>query len=259
LGASGSPVDARRYDTLDSVRHHDVLESLRQHPGVTDATDTARLAKRLDHFFDKERVALGLACEQGLKIVGQTLGDEHRARHRDAFLGRQSTSHEAGLIAPLAEGVRVPCSIGQDDEDATRGKTIRDERQVFFRRLVRPVDVFVDDHLRMDLRGLEEEATQGVEQLAPTLLGIHARHGRIAGVDADEVADIRNDRPQIFAERENSILKPANHCFFVIALLDTEPSAERIDQRMEGDRLTERDATSFLPCCAVTDLLTELV
>src|SRR5215470_3238707 len=86
LGRLREPVDARRDDTLDSVRHHDVLESLRQHPGVTDAPDTARLAKRLDHFFDKERVALGLAREQGLKIVGQTLGDEHRARHRDALL-----------------------------------------------------------------------------------------------------------------------------------------------------------------------------
>jgi len=73
---------------LDGVRHEDVFESLRQSVALPRTPDTAGLSERLDDLLDEERVALRPAYEQGLKVIGQTLGDEHRARHRDAVSDR---------------------------------------------------------------------------------------------------------------------------------------------------------------------------
>src|SRR5262245_5339015 len=186
-------------------------------------------------------------------------GNKHRTRHRDAIVDPQRFRHDAGLIAPLPEGRSVASAIGQDKEDTTRRKAIRDERQVLFGRLVRPVDVFVDHHLGTNLRSLKEQATQSVEQLATTLLRIHARDGRVARVDANEVTDVRDGRLQVLAQLEDFTLELFRHRLLVVAVLDSEAPAEGVDQRMEGDRLTEGDASPFLPGGPVAETLAELV
>src|SRR4249920_436011 len=53
--------------------------------------------------------------------------------------------------------------------------------------------------------------------------------------------------------------EPAGDRVLVVALLDSEAPAERVDQRVEGDRLAERDATAFLPGGPITDPLTQLI
>jgi len=121
------------------------------------------------------------------------------------------------------------------------------------------VDVLVDDHLGVDLGGVQKQAPQSVEQFAAPLLGIHARHRGVTRIESDEVANIRHDRSQIRAEREDFTFKLDADGLFVVPVIDSGAPAEGVDQRVKRDRLTERDATALLPSGPVTNALTELV
>ena len=108
------------------------------------------------------------------------------------------------------------------------------------------MDVLEDDHLWQALGLAEHEPAKGVEQLTPTLLGIHVRNGGVAGVDAEEVADVGEDRPQIITERQHGALDLVDDRVLVVAILDPELPPQEVDQRVEG-RWTGRTRRSVLP------------
>src|SRR5262245_50598938 len=70
LGALGESIDPRRDDALDRIRDENVFESRCKRVALSDTPYSSGFPKRLDEFLDERRVALRLACEQGLEVVG---------------------------------------------------------------------------------------------------------------------------------------------------------------------------------------------
>src|SRR5262245_3302450 len=106
---------------------------------------------------------------------------------------------------------------------------------------------------------MQKKAPQGVKQFAAPLLGIHVRDRRVTRIKSDEVANIRHDRPEIRAEREDFPFKLDANRLFVVAVIDSEASPNSVDQRVKRDRLTVGNATPLVPSGPVTDTLPELI
>jgi hypothetical protein len=120
------------------------------------------------------------------------------------------------------------------------------------------VDVLEDHHLRQALGFAQHQPAERVEQLPPTLLRIHAGHGLVVGVDAEEVADVGPDRSQILGEPQDSALDLCDDLVLVIAVLDSELPPHEVDQGMKGDRAAKREAAAFHPARLAPDPPTQL-
>src|SRR5262249_42943450 len=99
----------------------------------------------------------------------------------------------------------------------------------------------------------------GIEQFAAPLLGIHARNRGVTRIKSDEMANIGHNRFQIRAQRDDFTFKLDADRLFVVCVIDSEASADGVDQRVKRDRLTEGKATALLPSGPVTDALPELM
>ena len=222
FGASCQAVDAGHDDILDGVGDDDLLERPGQHIAVLGPSQSAHLLEGLDHLLDEEGIALGLADDQGLQRVGEGCSGEQRLRHLDAVRCGEGIKGDPRVVGALAEGLDVARTVGEDAEDAAGGDAVSREEQVCLRRLVHPVDVLKDRDLRTHLGGTSSKAAQGVEDLAPALLRVHAQHRRIARIDGEEVAQVREGRPEILAQAEDPSLDLRHDRRFGVTLLDAK-------------------------------------
>ena len=110
------------------------------------------------------------------------------------------------MVGALPEGMDVARAVGENAHDATGRNAVSREQQVRFRRLIHPVGVLKDRNLWTHLRGPQREAPQRIEDLTPTLLRVHGQHGRITRIDGEEIAQVREERPQILTEAEDTPL-----------------------------------------------------
>src|SRR4029450_2255784 len=112
------------------------------------------------------------------------------------------------MVSPVPEWLHVTRSVGEDAQDATGRDAVSHEQQVRFRRLVHPVSILKDGDLRTHLRGPQREAPQRIEDLTPALLRVHGQHRRITRIDGEEVPQVRDKRPEILPEAEDTPVDP---------------------------------------------------
>ena len=259
LGGVGEPVDARHDDVLNRVGDDDLVEAGAEHVAVIHAPNGAKLLQRLDDLLNKERIALRLPHDEGPQVLRQIARAERGVRHLYAVLVRERREGNARVIAVLAEGMPVAGSVGEDVENPVCRNAVGGEEEAFLARLVDPVQVFMDQDLRSHGRGPHEEAAEGVEDLAATLLRVHRRDRGIAGIDGQEVIEVGQERPEILPEQDDAALDLPRDRPFRVAFLDAEVSFQHVGNWMKGDRLSEGHTAAFHPGCLVPNPPPELV
>src|SRR5258708_28558819 len=150
-------------------------------------------------------------------------------------------------------------AIGEHGQDVGGRDAVSREGEILLRRLVDPVEVFIDDRLGARRGDGGRQAAEGVEEIATALLGIHGEYRRIPRVDGEEVAEEGQRGPELVAEREDRAFNLLDDHRVEIALLDPEASPEQVDQRVERNRPAERQAASLEPADRLTEPAVQLV
>jgi hypothetical protein len=201
-----------------------------------------RLKQRADDLLDEERVALCLVGHHALQ-PGWRFGLQHAPDEHGALLLGQGDQREAGGVGPLG-GVFVAGPGGEDEEDRRRRHHVRQGRQGLIGGLVRPVQVLEDDDEGSPGGQLDEKGTQRVEEPGPALSGVHALHLPIAGVDAEEEAEVRHGGAGGLVPAGASLFLSGDDGALVVRLLAPERPLHHVDQRQARGVPTRRDAVA---------------
>src|SRR5262249_15761007 len=140
---------------------------------------------------------------------------------------------------PVPEGRDVPWTVGQDHQNPARRDDVGKEPQILFSGLVHPMNVFVDDDLRPDLGGAEQQTSYRFEYLGPSELRLHRLNRRVTGIHGQEVPEVRQRGTEVRAEPEDPTLDLLDDRAVRIGLFDSERTPQEVDQGMEGDRAAE--------------------
>jgi hypothetical protein len=178
--------------------------------------------------------------------------------HLDAVLGGQMIEGHARVVGPLPEGMDIGRAVGEDAQHPIGGDAVGREQQVFLRRLIHPVGVLKDGDLRTHFSSSDGEAPQRIEDLAPALLRVHGQHRWIARIDGQQVAQVREERPQIFAQPEDPALDLRHDRPLGVTLLDAEIAPQHVDQGVKRHGAPERHRPSFDPSGFVAEPPAEL-
>jgi hypothetical protein len=258
LGGLLQPVDPRHDHVLDRVGHDDLLDRLRHGVAVARRLDGARFLERAHHFLDEEWVPLGLSDDKGLELLGQGVGGQDGLRHLFPLRGREGIQGEPGMKAPLAQAMHVARPVGDDHQGPAGGHAVGDEGQILFGGGVRPMQVLVDEHVRTYLGGSHGQRADGVEESRPALRRIQIEKTRIAGIDREQEAQMREDRPQVFPEQQHVALDLPDHHLLGVTFLDPEGPPEHVDEGVEGDGTPKGHAVPLEPERLVGQTATKL-
>ena len=100
------------------------------------------------------------------------------------------------------------------------------------------MQILEDEDQRPPCGASEAQRTHGLEDLGPTVRGVHPRQRRVAGIHGEQVADERDVSVQR-AEPPHAMLDLGDDLRLAIELLDAEVLPQLVDERPEGDGLAE--------------------
>src|SRR5262249_23110889 len=116
------------------------------------------------------------------------------------------------------------------------------------------MNVFVDDDLRPDLGGTEQQTSYRFEYLGPSELRLHRLNRRVTGIHGQEMPEVRQRGTEVRAETEDTTLDLLDDRAVRIGLFESERTPKEADQGMEGDRAPERHRASLDPSRSLADL-----
>src|SRR5215831_412638 len=97
------------------------------------------------------------------------------------------------------------------------------------------MNVFVDDDLRPDLGGTEQQASDRFEYLGPSELRLHRLNRGVTGIHGQEMPEVRQRGTEVRAETEDTTLDLLDDRAVLIGLFDSERAPQEVDQGMESD------------------------
>ena len=214
--------------------------------------------QRAHDLLDVERVALGLGRDGAAQPLGQRAAGQDRGGHAGALRLRQRRRDDARVVGALAEGLRVPGPVGEDQEDRARRHAVAEDGQELLGRPIDPVEVLDHHDLRTPLGGAQDHPAERLEDAAAALARIERGDGRVGGAERQQVLQRGRRRAQVVAEVPHGALDLGRRHVLGVALVDAHPALEEIDERMKRRGPAEGQAVALSPV-GVTRAAAELV
>ena len=209
------------------------------------------LLERPRDLLDEEGVALGLGGDQPHQGRRQRRDLQDGPGQRGALVRRQLLQRQAGERAAVSQGMGVPRPVGDDDEHRAAGDGVDERGQRRAGLLVHPVQVFYGQHQRPAATLFAQQCPERVEDPGAPRDRIHRGQCRIAGIDAEEVPQVRHGGARPGGPLGGLLPHALQDARLIVPLLDSERPLERVDDRQVGHRPPERDAASFHPAGAL--------
>jgi hypothetical protein len=136
--------------------------------------------------------------------------------------------------------------MGEHEHHRRAGDGIDEGAEELFGAGVDPVEILVDEDDRARAGAAQSQGAQGIEGALAPGGGVHRRDRRVAGVDRQGVADERNVGFEA-ADAPHAVFNLGDDLGLAVAFLDAEALTHLVDDREEGNALTEGDAAAFEP------------
>ena len=238
LAVVPEPIQTRHDDAVHGVGDADLGEALHDAVAVGGGRQHAEVEQGLGHLLDEERHAFRLVEQRRPDLLWHILDPEHPSRDLERLGGVEVAERQVRHEASAAERRRVPDPVSEHHEDRHARHRVEHRLEVVLGGGVHPVQILEDEDQRPPRRASEAQRTHGLEDLGPTVRGVHPRERRVAGIHGEQVADERDVSVQR-AEPPHAMLDLGNDLRLAIELLDAEVLPQLVDERPEGDGLAE--------------------